>query len=139
MPIVAGTSSIKLENINDITINNQLFPNNDNSHSGDNILDGVELKVEKGESIRVASGRDRAVSEKVSLSFEIVEGTEEELAKLLACNNAKCDVEIAKADNTNTAVTGFLSVNRAVGKMISYKCSMEITAEDADAVVGWYI
>jgi hypothetical protein len=139
MPIVAGTSSIKLENINDIVINNQLFPNNNNSHSGDNILDGVELKVEKGESIRVASGRDRAVSEKVSLSFEIVEGTEAELAKLLACNNAKCDVEIAKADNTNTVVAGFLSVNRAVGKMISYKCSMEITAEDADTIVGWYV
>ena len=95
--------------------------------------------MEKGESIRVSSGKDRAMSEKVSVAFEIVEGTEEDLAKLLNCNNAKCVIEIAKANGDSTSVTGFLSVNRTVGKMISYKCTMEITAEDADDIVGWYV
>lgn len=139
MPITAGTSTIKLQNIEQISISNVTTPANDTLHSGDNILDGVELKLEKGESIRVSSGRDRAMSEKVSVAFEIVEGIEEELAKLLLCNNAKCNVEITKLNGNATSVTGFLSVNRAIGKMISYKCTMEITAEDADTIVDWYI
>lgn len=139
MPLTQGTSTIKLQNIEHIGIANVSTPANDTLHSGDNILDGVELKLEKGESIRVSSGKDRAMSEKVSVAFEIVEGTEEDLVKLLLCNNAKCNIEITKRNGDATFVTGFLSVNRAVGKMISYKCTMEITAEDADAIVEWYV
>lgn len=139
MPVTQGTSTIKLQNIQQISVVDIATPLNNTTHSGDNILDGVELKLEKGESIRVASGKDRAMSEKVTLAFEIVEGTEEDLAKLLLCNNAKCNVEMTKLNGNATQVTGFLSVNRAVGKMISYKCTMEITAEDADTVIGWYV
>jgi formylmethanofuran dehydrogenase subunit A len=140
MPVIQGTSTIKLQNVGHISIRNLAVPSTyDTTHSGDNILDGVEIKLEKGESIRVASGKDRAMSEKVSVTFEIVEGTEEDLAKLLNCNNAKCVVEMSKNNGDSTNVTGFLSVNRAVAKMISYKCNMEITAEDADTIVGWYV
>lgn len=139
MAVTAGTSTIKLQNIAQIDIQNIATPLNGTTHSGDNILDGVELKLEKGESIRVASGKDRAMSEKVSLAFEIVEGAEDDLAKLLLCNNAKCTIEIQKLNGDGTSVVGFLSVNRAVAKMISYKCTMEITAEDADSIVGWYV
>lgn len=139
MPITAGTSVIKLQNITQIAITNIATSSNDNLHDGDNILDGVEIKLEKGESIRVASGKDRAMSEKVSVAFEIVEGVEADLAKLLLCNNARCIVEFSKLNGEATHVTGFLSVNRSVGKMISYKCTMEITAEDADTIVEWYV
>jgi hypothetical protein len=139
MAVTAGTSTIKLQNIQQIAIANIATPLNDTTHSGDNILDGVEIKLEKGESIRVSSGKDRAMSEKVSVAFEIVEGNETDLAKLLACNNAKCTLELAKLNGDATSVVGFLSVNRAVAKMISYKCTMEITAEDADSVVEWYV
>ena len=138
MAITPGTSSIKLKNIDQITIADAVTPANNTKHSGDNILDGVELKVEKGESVRVASGKDRALSEKVSMMFEVVEGAEADLAKLLLCNNKKVTVTIEKGA-TGTEILGFLSVNRAVGKMISYKCAMEITAEDADTVIGWYV
>lgn len=139
MPITQGTSTIKLQNIHQIGVQNIATPLNDTVHSGDNILDGVELKLEKGESIRVASGKDRAMSEKVSLVFEIVESAEADLAKLLLCNNAKCTIEIRKLHGDSMQVVGFLSVNRAASKMISYKCTMEITAEDADSIVSWYV
>ena len=116
MPIQSGTSTIKLQNIAEIDIYNADNSANNTTHSGDNILDGVKLTLEKGESVKVASGRDRALSEKVNLTFEVIEGAEEDLVKLYNSNNCKCTIELHKKNGDATNVVGFLSVNRAVGR-----------------------
>lgn len=134
MAFTSGTSAIKLQNIDTITLVEGL---NTVAISGDNILDGVVITPSVGTTTRMASGRDRVSSEKVMIEFTVVEETSANITKVLGMKNKTTAVTVefdADVDGLNVQMTGVLQILRTVptNGNIGYKVSMEINAKDID-------
>jgi len=141
MAFTAGTSNIKLVNIATIGLTSANTPETFDPLSiiGDDLKDGVSLVEATNSSIKVASGRERQVSEKVNISFEIIEITSADAKELMLANNSRIELVITLDDARALTIRGIINVNRSVktNDLITYMCTMEVIGYNIDDITDY--
>jgi len=141
MAFTAGTSNIKLVNITSIGLTSTASPATFDPLSivGDDLKDGVSLVEASNSSIRVASGRDRQVSEKVNISFEIIEISAADATELMSANNDRIALVITLDNSSQLTIRGIINVNRNVktNDLITYMCTMEVIGYNIDDITDY--
>ena len=141
MNFTAGTSNIELVNITTIGLTSANSPATFDPLSiiGDDLKDGVSLVEATNSSIKVASGRERQVSEKVNISFEIIEIAAADAAELMLANNSRIELIITLDNGIQSTTRGIINVNRSVktNDLITYMCTMEVIGYNIDDITDY--
>ena len=146
MPIVKGTSHVKIRNVDNIDINGQYIADGEpisNTMQGENLEQGVTVTVSSGTSTSVANGAKISTSEKVVISWVLLGSTIDQMdsaASFSGQNAAIVGIRVNEViitligGKTITITNPVITCQRMakVGDLFRYSFSIEKNGDNAD-------
>lgn len=149
MPITAGTSQVKLRNVQQIDFIAQYITDNEplqNTMYGENIEQGVTLTITQGTSTNVANGAKVTTSEKINVSWTLLGGTLEQMETAMSFTGSypsQLGIRLNSVritligGKTITILKPVVSCQRIIktNDIIRFNFSIEKSDDNADTVV----
>lgn len=146
MPIIKGTTQIKIRNIDNIDINGQYIADGEpisNTMYGENLEQGVTVTMSSGTSTSVANGAKVSTSEKVVISWVLLGGTIDQMNSAASFSGQNAALARIKVNEVVITLIGGKTIKitdpvitcqrmTKVGDLFRYSFSIEKNGDNAD-------
>lgn len=146
MPIIKGTTQIKIRNIDNIDINGQYIADGEpisNTMYGENLEQGVTVTMSSGTSTSVANGAKVSTSEKAVISWVLLGSTIDQMDSAASFSGQNAALAGIKVNEVVITLIGGKTIKitdpvitcqrmTKVGDLFRYSFSIEKNGDNAD-------
>jgi hypothetical protein len=145
MAFTAGTTSIRIKNVDRIVINYTLLDDGTTgffTNDGENLEQGVALNTTPNTKFTNAKGSEVVSSEKVSLTYTLLGSriTDLNVYNWLKLNTTRqCTIEVYLDDNTFFEFDGYINSTRVAktNDLFKVNVTIEKNCNNSDDVITW--